>query len=72
MLVQTCTERKPASVVTHRAGKWWNYALVPPIVYTGFAPVSNSSCPVFIASRAPSFAILASFSYPPFLVSHID
>lgn len=71
MLVQTCTERKPASVLSHRAGQWWNFASVPPIVYIGFALMSNSSCPVSIASRTPSLAVPASFSYPPFLVSHI-
>ena len=52
MLVQTRTKEKPTSVLQHRAGGW-NFGSVPPIVYIGFALVSNSSCPVSIASCTP-------------------
>ncbi|MDY7076550.1 MAG: hypothetical protein SXV54_06450 [Chloroflexota bacterium] len=69
MLVQTCTKEKPTSVLAHRAGGW-NYAPVPPIVYIGFALVSNSSCPMSVASHIPSPAVLALLSYSLFLGSH--
>jgi hypothetical protein len=71
MLVQTRTKEKPTSVLQHRAGKWWNYVPVPPIVYIGFALVSNPSCPVSVASHTPSSAVLALLSYSLFLGSHV-
>ena len=70
MLVQTRTKEKPTSVLLHRAGGW-NFGPVPLIVYTGFALVSNSSCPVSVASHTPSSAVLALLSYSLFLGSHI-
>ena len=70
MLVQTRTKEKPTSVLLHRAGQWWNYAPVPLIVYTGFALVSNSSCPMSVASHTSSSAVLALLSYLLSLGSH--
>ena len=69
MLVQSCTEGKPASVRQHPAGQWWNYVSVPPSVYTSFALVSNRSCPVSILPRiclsfTPSVVVHPRFSGP--------
>jgi len=37
MPVQACTKRKPASVVTHPAGQWWNFGPFHP----QYTPVSG-------------------------------
>ena len=42
MIVQTCTKRMPASVRQHPAGQWWNFALVPPTIYTSLELVSSA------------------------------
>ena len=42
MVVQTCTKRMPASVLTHPAGQWWNFDSVPPTLYTSPRLVSSA------------------------------
>jgi hypothetical protein len=42
MPVQTCTKRMPALVREHPAGQWWNFALVPPTIYTSLKLVSSA------------------------------
>ena len=42
MVVQTCTKRMPASVLTHPAGQWWNFVPVSPSIYTSLELVSSA------------------------------
>jgi len=62
MLVQTYTKEKPTSVLQHLAGEW-NFDLVPLIVYTSFALVSNALCLVFVASCLPLFLLFCLLSW---------
>jgi hypothetical protein len=42
MPVQTCTKRMPALVLSHPAGQWWNFGIVPPTLYTSPRLVSSA------------------------------
>ena len=64
MLMRTCTKEKPTWVLQRLAGKWWNFGRVLFIVYTGFGPVSNAFCPVFVASCLPLFLLFCLLSWP--------
>jgi hypothetical protein len=68
MLVQTRTKAKPASVLAHRAGCRWNFASVPPSIYTGSQSVSSGFSQNL--GRSSGFSYFTSFN--PFSIFPIS
>jgi hypothetical protein len=69
MIVQTCTKRMPASVLTHLAGQWWNFLSSTYNIHQSLAGVkrfSQNACKIspFSSTQAALLAHSLSLASP--------